>query len=197
MDYKKTILSYADDNNGLITSRECREQGIPTIYLSRLVDEGKLNRIERGIYLSDDGVYDEYYILQQRYKKIIYSYETSLFLHGLIDLIPNQIIISVPYSYKINVVPDNVIVRYVKEELVNLGVMEISTNVGNCVKTYDIERTIVDIIINQAYVDRETYTTAIRNYMNKSDKDLNKLYKYAVAMNGVDEVRNVVELFYE
>ena len=32
--------------------------------------------------------------------------------------------------------------------------------------------------------------------MKRSDKDLNKLYKYALTMDVVDKVRNVVELFY-
>ncbi len=197
MGYRKAILGYASNNNGMITTQECRKQGIPTIYLTRLVDEGILNRVERGVYLSDGGVFDEYYVLQLRYKKIVYSYQTSLFLHELVDLIPKKITVSVPYSYKINVVPDNVNIRYVKEDVMNLGIVEIDTNIGNRVKTYDMERTIVDIITNQDFIDRETYITAIRNYMNRPDKDINKLFEYSIEMNAVDKVRSVIEVLYE
>lgn len=197
MDYRKVILDNADKNNGIVTTKEIKDKNIPTIYLSRLVEEGILNRVDRGIYLSNTGVYDEYYFLQYRFKQIVYSYDTALYFHRLTDLIPNKIVVSVPYSYKINKIPDNLEVRYVKEDIVNLGVTQLMTNVGNVVNVYDKDRTIIDIIINQDFVDRETYATAIRNYMRSSDKDINKLFMYASKMNAIDDVRNVIEVLYE
>lgn len=197
MDYRKKILDHAKNNNGMVTRKEIKDKNIPTIYLSRLVEEGILNRVDRGIYLSDAGVYDEYYFLQYKYTQVIYSYATALYFHGLIDLIPNKIIVSVPHSYKINKIPDNLEVRYVKEDIVNLGVTQVETNIGNMVNAYDKERTIIDIIINQDLIDRETYTTAIRNYIRSRDKNINLLFMYASKMNAIDKVRNVIEVLYE
>lgn len=197
MNYKKIILDYAKNNNGIVTRKEIKDKNIPTIYLSRLVEEGSLNRVQRGIYLSEEGVNDEYYFLQHRFTQIIFSHATALYFHGLTDLIPNKIVVSVPYSYKINKIPANLEVRYVKENIVNLGVTQVETNVGNMVNAYDKERTIIDIIINHDYVDRETYTTAIRNFMKSNDKDINKLFMYALKMDAIDEVRNVIEVLHE
>lgn len=197
MDYRRVILDNANKNNGIVTIKDIKDKNIPTIYLSRLVQERILNRVDRGIYLSDTGVYDEYYFLQYRFKQIVYSYDTALNFHGLIDLIPNKIVATVPYSYKINKIPDNLEVRYVKGDIAHLGVTQVETNVGNIVNVYYKERTIIDIIINQDFVDRETYTTAIRNLMRRSDKDINKLFMYASKMNTIDEVRNVIEVLYE
>lgn len=197
MDYKRIILDYAKNNNGIVTRKEIKDKSIPTIYLSRLVEEGSLNRVQRGLYLSEEGVNDEYYFLQHRFTQIIFSHATALYFHGLTDLIPNKIVVSVPYSYKINKIPANLEVRYVKENIVNLGVTQVETNVGNMVNAYDKERTIIDIIINHDYVDRETYTTAIRNFMKSNDKDINKLFMYALKMDAIDEVRNVIEVLHE
>lgn len=197
MNYKRIILDYAKNNNGIVTRKEIKDKNIPTIYLSRLVEEGSLNRVQRGIYLSEEGVNDEYYFLQHRFTQIIFSHATALYFHGLTDLIPNKIVVSVPYSYKINKIPANLEVRYVKENIVNLGVTQVETNVGNMVNAYDKERTIIDIIINHDYVDRETYTTAIRNFMKSNDKDINKLFMYALKMDAIDEVRNVIEVLHE
>ena len=36
-------------NKGIITTQYCREAGIPRAYLSRLVDEKKLKRVDRDI----------------------------------------------------------------------------------------------------------------------------------------------------
>lgn len=37
---------------GVITAASFRERGIPTVYLTRLVKEGVLMRVGRGLYIS-------------------------------------------------------------------------------------------------------------------------------------------------
>ena len=58
------------------------------MYLSRLLKDGKLLRVKKGIYITKDGDYDEYYFFQHQYKKAIFSYETALYLLGQTDKIP-------------------------------------------------------------------------------------------------------------
>ena len=69
MTYKEKILKYLKNNNRIITSEQCRQEGIPIIYLTRLVDEDILIRIDRGIYISKDGDYDEHYFFNIKIKE--------------------------------------------------------------------------------------------------------------------------------
>lgn len=62
MDYRGIIESKLEQNNGILSSRDIKALNIPSIYLTRMVNEGILNRVSRGIYLSTKGDYDEYYI---------------------------------------------------------------------------------------------------------------------------------------
>ena len=102
MNYLKQIKEHLDKSGGIITSAYVRENEIPSVYLTRLARKGKLQRIERGIYMTEDGIYDELFVLQAKYPKIIYSYETSLQLLNLTDKIPERINVTVNNNYKFN-----------------------------------------------------------------------------------------------
>ena len=88
MSKKEILLDFIEKHNGLITYKDCKELGIPTVYLTRLEKEGIIFRVEKGIFLSSNGVYDEYYFFQYRYPKAIFSYITALYLQHLTDEIP-------------------------------------------------------------------------------------------------------------
>lgn len=197
MNYKDKIMNYLKDNNGIITAQYCRDAGIPTIYLTRLAEENVLTRIDRGIYLSKDGDYDEYYFFQYKYKQAVFSYETALSLQGLTDKIPQVMEVTVPYSYKINEVPDNVELYYVKSEIAAMGVIEVETMYQNKVKVYNIERIICDFIQNKSRIDPEVYVKTIRKYASSEAADINKLFIYAQKMGIIEEVRNTMEVVYE
>lgn len=59
MDYRGIIESKLEQNNGILSSRDIKALNIPSIYLTRMVNEGILNRVSRGIYLSTKGDYDD------------------------------------------------------------------------------------------------------------------------------------------
>ena len=59
MSNKETVLNYLKQNNGIITYKDCKDLGVPAVYLSRLENEEKIFRVDKGIYLSTDGDYDE------------------------------------------------------------------------------------------------------------------------------------------
>ena len=58
--YKK-ILKIMINNNEIITPAQLEEKGISRVYLSKMQEEGIIERIERGIYVTKDFKYDEYY----------------------------------------------------------------------------------------------------------------------------------------
>ncbi len=197
MEYIEKILDYLEQNNGIITSQYCREENIPTVYLTRLVKKNVLTRVDRGIYISKDGDYDVYYFFQHKFKKAIFSYETALYLQGLTDKIPHVIEVSVPYSYKFNNVPNNLEVYYVKKEIAEMGTTKAITNFGNQVKAYNIERVVCDFIQNKSDVDPEIYVKTIRDYAVSKNADINKLFMYAERMGITEKVRNTMEIIYK
>lgn len=197
MDYANKIKKYLEESGGIITTSICREKKIPTVYLSRLLKDGKLIRVKNGIYVTKDGDYDEFYFFQYQYKKAIFSYETALYLLGQTDKIPWQIDVSVYNGYKFNEKPDGINVHYVKKSIYDLGVIYKSTMFGNKVRVYSYERILCDFIANKEKMDIEVYVNAIRSYSSYKDKDIHSLYEIAMKMGIEDKVREVMELAYE
>lgn len=62
MNYSEKIYEYMNNNNGYITNKLTRELGIPSIYLSRMVETNEIVRVERGIYILPTYLDDELYI---------------------------------------------------------------------------------------------------------------------------------------
>ena len=197
MDYKKQIEQYLKKSGGIITASYCRSKKIPTIYLSRLVREGVLLRVAEGLYMSEEGMYDEYYLFQYRFKKIVFSYETALHLLGVTDKIPQSMDITVPYSYKFNAVPIGANIHYVKKEIHDLGVEEARTMLDNPVRIYSYERTLCDFIVHKDEMDIEVYVKLVRSYSKYAKRDLHALYEIATRMGIDKEVKEIMEVVYE
>ena len=197
MDYRKKIEQHLAKTGGIITASYCRANDIPTVYLTRLVREGLLTRESAGLYISKNGMYDEYYFLQHRFSKVVFSYETALHLLGVTDKIPQTIDITVHYSYKFNETPPGVNIHYVHKGLHDLGMVEVRTMFNNKVKVYSYERTLCDFIAHKDKMDAEVYITLIRSYAKYEEKDIQALYNIAVKMGIEEDVKSIMELVYE
>ena len=197
MNYRRQIEIHLKKSGGIITSAYCRENNIPTVYLSRLAKEGKLFRVQKGIYITKDGDYDEYYFFQYQYRKAIFSYETALFLLGVTDKIPWRIDVTVYNGYKFNEKQDTLNINYVKKSIYNLGIIQKKTMFGNTVNVYSYERILCDFISNKEKMDTEVYVKLIRSYSKYKDKDIHSLYEIARKMGIEDKVKEVMEVVYE
>ncbi|MCW0996804.1 type IV toxin-antitoxin system AbiEi family antitoxin domain-containing protein [Streptococcus anginosus] len=194
MSNKETVLNYLKQNNGIITYKDCKELGVPAVYLSRLENEEKIFRVDKGIYLSTDGDYDEYYFFQYRFSRAIYSYVSALCLQGFTDEIPQYFEVTVPRGYRFNNPPQNLAVHTVPKEIVDLGVISVKTPWGQTVKTYDFERIICDFIQNRKKIDNELFVKTLKAYVNYPNKNLTNLYQYAEKMKIINQTKQTLEV---
>jgi len=197
LSYREKILEALKKNNGIITASYCRSVGIPSIYLTKMVREGFLKRHDRGVYLSKDADYDEYYFFQSKCGRCIYSYTSALYLHDMTDKIPDKMEITVYKGYNASKIKNSVIVHYVDKNIYNMGIVDLRTIFGNSVKSYDKERTVCDLIKNRNGIDPEIFSKAINNYMRRRDKDINKLFEYSKKLKIERQVREILEVLYE
>ena len=189
------ILDYAKRNNGYITTKEADSIGINRTFLSNLVNDKKLERVGTGIYKLPEYPIDNFYILSKSSKNMCYSHATALYLHNMSDRIPLVYDITVPYNYSGNLLNnENVSLRYVKDDIFELGMIDIKTINDLTVKCYDLERTLCDIIKDKNHMDKEIYSKGLKKYARNKDKDILKLVKYAKKLNVEDEVIELMEV---
>lgn len=195
MDNKDKIISLTEKNNGYIKTNEILENGIPKIYLTQLVEDGKLVRVSRGLYMFPDCFEDEYYMFQITNSSAIFSLETALYLHNYSDRVPTIYNITVPQNYGGNLRKEkNVDLLYVKKEFHSIGIVEIESPLGQRIKVYDLERTICDIIKFKNKIDPEIFSKALKEYTRSKTKNLNNLIIYARKLKVEDEVRKYLEV---
>jgi len=195
MQQQELITKHLHETGGIITSSWCRQNNIPTIYLSRMVKAGSLEQVDKGLYLStEDSNYDEFFIFQHRYSKTIFSYETALYLLGLTDKIIQNLEVTVKNHYKFNGTPQNVTIHYVNDDLFTLGAIEIKTPYGNIVRTYSAERIVCDFIKNKDKCDIEVYVKLLKAFSQMESKDLNLLGSIAAKMGITEKVRAALEV---
>lgn len=182
-------------SGGYLLSSEVQNAGISRTYLSEYVKERELERIEAGIYILPDVWPDYLYTLQLKNREIVYSNETALYLHGLMEREPGRICVAVKRGYN----ADHLIRRgvkpyYVRHALFNLGVTNEKTMFGNQVRVYDVERTICDVIHRKDEMDIQIFQTALKEYMSGSRKNLHRLMEYAQQMGLEDKIRIYTEV---
>lgn len=184
------LREISNENNGLILTKAAVEKGISRSNLSKLCDNGKITRIANGQYVISDDLNDELLSLQIRSKYIIFSHETALFLNGISERTPFEHTVTIPTSKTLSPsMGEECKIYYIKDELHDLGKVQLSTPMGNKVWAYDIDRTICDIVRSRSRMADETFITAIKNYAASSNKNLANLSLYASKMKILSQVR--------
>lgn len=190
--YKK-ILKIMKNNNEIITPAQLEEKGISRVYLSNMEKEGIIERIERGIYVTKDFKYDEYYLFQLKYPKAIFSYNTALYFYEMTERTPIKMDVTVYREYNPHRFKDFVNVYKVNKEFFDLGVVEKKSPQGMKVKTYNLERTVCDIIKDKDSIDIEIRNKAIKKVIKSKEFNASKMFEYAKKMNIYDKVKNYME----
>jgi len=195
MNYIKQIENLLRKNNGTLVTSDLTEKNIPRVYLSKMLETGKIEKVERGVYVASDAIEDEMYYMQKIYPKIVYSHETALFLHNISDRTPFEYSVTVPSSYKVvSNLRESMKIFYIKDDIHQLGAMSIKNSFGNEMQIYNIERTICDILRSRNRIDTQIVTDALKKYVELKGANYKKLFEYSKLLNIEKVVRNYMEL---
>ena len=172
MDYMTELAVIAKTHGGIIETKIAVQHGISKAMLHKLCKNDKIHRIVKGQYILPDDMQDELLAISNRSKRIIFSHETALYLHGISDRTPFEHTVTVPSGC----IPSAAIksdckVYYIKPELFELGKTTLRTPAGNDVPAYDLERTICDIIRSRSKLGVETFLAALKLYVANPKKD--------------------------
>lgn len=190
---EKKIEQLLEKNNGILKTAEVVAAGISKETFYGYVKRAGLQKAAHGIYLSPDAWADELYLLQAQFQKAIYSHETALYLHGLAEMEPMPLTVTVAAKYNSPaLMKTGAKIVYVKNEWHALGVCKLPTPGGHTVNAYDMERTICDIIRKRSEMDIAAFHYAVREYAGRRDKNLARLTEYAGVLHMERQVRETL-----
>lgn len=188
------LAKMAKGNNGYISSSQATVAGIPRRLLRTEVAAGNLVQVARGLYTLPDTWEDPLFVLQHRFARGVFSDETALYLHGMTDRAPFAPTMTFPRSYNATAARETGITcRTCADDVLDLGTCAVSTQYGNTVRTYDIERTLCDLMRGQKTVDSQVVAPAMKTYVARKDRDPMKLVEYARKLGVEAKVRSYLE----
>lgn len=195
MTYIEQILDMAKQFNGMITATQVTEAEIPRRCLTECVNKALLYKASRGVYVLPDVWEDEMFILQYKYPKGIFSYETALYLHNLTDRTPLSYTMTFPKGYNITAAKTNgVVAKIVNVENYELGLIEMRSSCKNKIRVYNIERTLCDIVKGNNACDIQIVNAAMKNYVRLKAKNINKLFEYSTQLKVKSQIAHYMEV---
>ena len=132
--------------NGIITAAQLTKAGLHRGYLHDFVESGELYRFGRGLYVRSSAWEDDFYLLQRKYGRGIYSHDTALYLLGYSDRTPAKYTMTFLKSYNApSLKEENLIIKHAVSES-EFGQTQIESPSGNLIRVYDLKRTLCDIL---------------------------------------------------
>ena len=183
-------------NDGVITAAEVRSAGISPSYLSQMVKNGILNRLNRGFYASPAVYVDEMFELFSNNKYIIFSHLSALYIHELTDRTPHKMYITVPRIKNASKLLQSgcISIKRSNAQTHGLGLIQKHSPSGFLIPVYDMERTICDIVKAKKHTDSQILSDALKSYASRKDKNLTRLSQYAKILKTEDLIRPYMEV---
>lgn len=187
--------------NIFFTTKQLLNMGYSKYQINTMCINGKLEKINYGVYMKANQVEVPFIVFLKRYKNMILSNESALYIHDLTTDFPSNISVTVKKNIRLNLntqyLKENKIevkVYYVKDELFCLGLEEIEWN-GETIQIYDKERTICDIVRNRKRITDQIYYESIQQYFLWETPDKRKLLSYAKQLNIDNKIVEIMNLF--
>ena len=128
-------MGLLSERGGRITAKETSLAGIHRMFLKQLADAGQIVRVARGVYQLATTQEDELLNLQHRCPAGVFSCETALFLHSLIERAPFVWTMTFKgFYHSPSLAKNGIVVKHSSKNLYPLEIVDVRTPWGNTVR---------------------------------------------------------------
>ncbi len=174
------VINLFESNNGFLELDKLKSEGVNSYRLKSLVENNIIEKIKPGLYRLVDFEFDNYidYISICRANPLaVICNISALSYYELTTQNSFVIEVAIPNDRKpIKIINLNIKYHYLRESSYSLGIDEIKTDNG-AFKIYSIEKTLCDIMRNRKRLGEDVVIEAMKLYMSRNDKDVNRLYE--------------------
>ena len=190
------MILFPEDQK-IISMKQLKSMGFTQYKISKLVEEKKLIKLNKSYYENADYHGEEsdfYYAMAYAPKGVICLLSAAVY-YNLTNYIPNTVDVAIPRKAKVSAMPDwpRIDVHYYTEDRYKLGVITVREG-NNEFQIYDVEKTVVDIVFYREKVGIEETKEILIKYLQRKNRDLNRLLKYAELMKCDKTMRQYLEV---
>ncbi len=189
----KELIGLFRKNSGYLSASEVKSRAMQ-YHLQKLVQEGKVTRIKRGVYcLTDDLAARQMIDTERIVPGSVLCLYSAWSHYNLTLTIPDAWYLAIEKSRKV-VLPDYPPVKlvFLKEEYYRLGI-ETKIIEGLQVKVYDLEKCVCDAVKYRNKTGMEVTSEVLKNYLSLPGRNINKLAGYAKQMR----IFNILRMYLE
>ncbi len=179
---ENNIVEKFRENGGYLTRKEL-QNGKQRYQLRRMAEENIVKRVKPGVYLLKELASTKTMIDVERIiPEGVLCYYSAWFHYGLTTQVPQLYHIAIVKNRRVTL-PEfpPIQLHYWQEKYVLLGktIQEIE---GLNVPITDLEKSVCDAVKFRTKIGMDVSAEILRNYLARSNRDLNKLMRYAKAM---------------
>lgn len=180
-------------SGGVLTTQELNEAGVSYYFIKKLLQAGRIERIKQGVYRWAEGTEDEWLEVAKIVPQGIFCLFSAALLHQLSTFVPAAYHLAIPWKDKVTL-PDYPPVQlyFWKDNQYERGTTT-HERAGFALQVYDLEKTVCDFIKFRNKVGMDSTKEVVRSYLNRKDRNLNKLMDYSRKL----KISSVVEQYLE
>ena len=185
-------------NDQMIFSvQDLKDKGFSYYKIKQMVDKGKLIKLNKKYYenANFDGEESDFYYAYAFVPCGVVCLLSAAVYYNLSTYRPDAIDVAIPRKAKVSTLPDwpELHICYFTDERYNAGIVTIEDG-NNRFRIYDIEKTVVDIVFYREKIGIEETKEVLTTYLNRSDRNLNKLIRYAELLKCGDVTKKYLEV---
>ena len=195
LDIKKSLIYDAfEDNDGLLNFNQVKELGLSYYTLNLMLANKEVSSDEHGLYSLPDVYIDEWFAIQHRFPKGIFSLDCALWLHGLSLTVPFQFTLSFPYGTNTKNLKQNNILPIVLRSYYDIGVDRLERQPNQIISVYSKERTLVECLRPIYKMDIQLISSAFQIYFKENKYNLDELYYYGKLFKVTSKLQSYIEV---
>ena len=185
------------EDQKIFSMQELKSKGFTQYKIGKLVDEGKLLKLNKSYYENAEycGEESDFYYVEAYAPKGIICLLSAAVYYNLTTYIPVAVDVAIPRKAKVSTMPDwpQMNVHHYTDSRHELGITTVREG-KNEFQIYDIEKTVVDIVFYREKVGIEETREILVTYLRRMDRNLNRLLKYAELMKCDKVMRQYLEV---
>lgn len=178
------IINYIINNSGFATMKDLKDAAFHTRKITKLVEEGVIEKVKAGVYrISDIGFFENVNLsliaVCKAEPKAVICLVSALDYYEMTDFNPHEIYYAIPNSRKskkIKYPPTRVF--YFRDNVYNIGIDTIKTKYGT-INIFNKEKTVCDMFRYRYKIGEDLALEALNNYVKMKKRSIPKLLEYA------------------
>jgi len=194
----KTAKKIFDAHDGIMRTKELRENKIFDKFLKRLITNGYVEKIKYGYYQwQDERAFSEASMIAKLFPDAVICMESALQYYGYTDRTPSVWHLAVDkHSTKSRFNIDYPMVKpyYIPKEQMKMGVDSVIIDDIE-LKIFNREHIICDCLRHENKMEAEIFNKAIQAYVKDPKKNIPRLMEYAKILRTKNKVRKMIGIW--